>query len=81
MKKKSMDGDNPRIEDGSGDRNANSMLKMINFPARRAGDARRKQSPKQSHRSGDRDRNICELRNALCIEDGASDQRENRYFF
>ena len=53
------------------------MLKVINIPRR---DARWKQSPKQSHRSGDWHRHICEFRNALCIEDGASHQRENRYF-
>ena len=53
------------------------MLKVTNLARR---DARREKGPKQAHRSGDRYRHICELRNALCIEDGASHQRENRYF-
>ena len=47
----------------------------------RAGDARGKQHPKQTHPSSKRHRHICEFRNALCIEDGASNQREHRYDF
>ena len=53
------------------------MENVIYFPHR---DARRKQNPKQTHRSGNRHRHICEIRNAPRIEDGASHQRENRYF-